>query len=404
MAGLAGLAIEKGIKVTGQDKAYYPPMSTQLQKIGIMENCTEEPIEELINSDSVIIGNSQSRGNKSVEYILSNNINYYSGPQWIKDNILKNKFVFAVSGTHGKTTTTSMLIKILSHCGYNPGFLVGGIYKEDEVSFKYSDSEYFIIEADEYDTSFFDKRSKFIHYNPNTLLINNLEFDHSDIFDNLEQIKKQFHFLIRSMPENTNIVYDINDRNVSSLLDMGCWSKKIVYKKIKTIPNIIGEHNLKNAGAAIAASETIGINKSDAILALENFKGVKRRLELVENKNFIIYDDFAHHPTEILASLTAVREKYPGKKIATFFELRSNSMIAGTHKDSLNDVFINTDFLYIYSKHSIDWYKESMNHKLYTDLDDIINEIIKNTKNVDIVILMSNGDTSYIINKLNSHE
>ena len=206
------------------------------------------------------------------------------------------------------------------------------------------------------------------------------------------------------MPENTNIVYDINDRNISSLLDMGCWSKKIVYKKIKTIPNIIGEHNLKNAGAAIAASETIGINKSDAILALENFKGVKRRLELVENKNFIIYDDFAHHPTEILASLTAVREKYPDKKIATFFELRSNSMIAGTHKDSLNDVFINTDFLYIYSKHSIDWYKEGMNHKLYTDLDDIINEIIKNTKNVDIVILMSNGDTSYIINKLNSHE
>ena len=404
MASLAGLAIQKGFTVTGQDKAYYPPMSVQLKKIGIKENLTEEPINELINSDAVIIGNSQSRGNNSVEYVLNNNINYYSGPEWVKDNILENKFVFAVSGTHGKTTTTSMLIKILSYCGHNPGFLVGGVYKDEEISFKYTDSKYFIIEADEYDTSFFDKRSKFIHYKPNTLLINNLEFDHSDIFDNLEQIKKQFHFLIRSMSANTNIVYDINDKNVCSVLDMGCWSKKIVYEKIKTIKNIIGDHNLKNAGAAISAAETIGINKDKAMSALENFSGVKRRLELIKNKNFIIYDDFAHHPTEIKASLSALRDKYPGKKIATFFELRSNSMIAGTHKNNLSKAFENTDFLYIYSSFNIDWYKKNMNYKLYTDIDDIINQIITNAENVDIVILMSNGDTSYIINKLNSRE
>ena len=279
MTSLAGLAIQKGFTVTGQDKAYYPPMSVQLKKIGIDENLTEEPIDNLINSDLVIIGNSQSRGIKSVEYVLNNNINYCSGPEWVKDNILKNKFVIAVSGTHGKTTTTSMLIKILSYCSYNPGFLVGGIYKEEEVSFKYTDSKYFIIEADEYDTSFFDKRSKFIHYKPNTLLINNLEFDHSDIFDNLEQIKKQFHFLIRSMSANTNIVYDVNDKNVSSVLDMGCWSKKIAYEKIKAIKNIFGDHNLKNASAAVSAAKTIGINKDQAISALENFSGVKRRLE-----------------------------------------------------------------------------------------------------------------------------
>ena len=192
MAGLAGLAIEKGFKVTGQDKAYYPPMSDQLKCLGIKENKTEDVINDIKDCDVVIIGNSQSRGNKAVEFILDNNLDYYSGPEWIKDNILKDKFVFVVSGTHGKTTTTSMLIKILQENNCNPSFLLGGIYKEDNISYKNTESEYFIIEGDEYDTAFFDKRSKFFHYKPNTLIINNLEYDHSDIFEDINEIKKQF--------------------------------------------------------------------------------------------------------------------------------------------------------------------------------------------------------------------
>jgi len=404
MAGLAGLAIEKGHKVTGQDKAYYPPMSDQLSQLGIEENITENPIQSLKNCDAVIIGNSQSRGNSSVEYTLNNSLNYFSGPEWIKENILKDKFIFVVAGTHGKTTTTSMLIKILKDNNCNPSFLVGGIYKEENISYKYTKSKYFVIEGDEYDTSFFDKRSKFFHYNPDTLIINNLEYDHSDIFEDLEQIKKQFHYLIRTMSNNTNIIYNEDDENVSSLLSMGCWSKKIISKKINNMVSIIGEHNLQNASSAISAAETIGINEKNSILALEKFSGVKRRLELIDNKKFILYDDFAHHPTAILATLRAVKNKHPGKKITTIFEVRSNSMISGSHKDNFYPSFDLTDELYVYCTKDVDWLKNSQNFLVYQDISVIIDKIYSNTANVDIVILMSNGDTSHIINKFNKYE
>ena len=404
MAGLAGLAIEKGYKVTGQDKAYYPPMSDQLTHLGIEENISEDPIESLKICDAVIIGNSQSRGNHSVEFTLSNNLNYYSGPEWLKENILKNKFVFVVAGTHGKTTTTSMLIKILNDNNCNPSYLVGGIYKEENISYKYTDSKYFVIEGDEYDTSFFDKRSKFFHYKPDTLIINNLEYDHSDIFENLAQIKKQFHYLIRTMSGNTNIIYHEDDENVFSLLSMGCWSKKIISRKPINIANITGNHNLQNASSAISAAKTIGINESKSILALEKFSGVKRRLELVNNKNFILYDDFAHHPTAISATLHAVKNKHPGKKITTIFEVRSNSMISGTHKDSFYSSFDLTDELYIYCTKDVNWLKNSGDFLVYQDISTIIDKIYSSTENVDIVILMSNGDTSHIINKLNMYE
>ena len=340
MAGLAGLAVEKGYKVTGQDKAYYPPMSNQLTGLGIKENKTEDVINEIKDCDAVIIGNSQSRGNKSVEFILDNNLDYYSGPEWVKHNILKDKFVFVVSGTHGKTTTTSMLIKILQENNCNPSFLLGGIYKEDNISYKNTESEYFIIEGDEYDTAFFDKRSKFFHYKPDTLIINNLEYDHSDIFENINDIKKQFHFLIRTMPSSANIIYSDKDENISSLLSMGFWSNATPYEKNMKIKNIVGQHNLDNASAAISAAKTIGISKDNSILALRKFKGVKRRLEEIDNNNFILYDDFAHHPTEIKASLKTLRDLHPEKKIIAFFEIRSNSMIAGTHKHSFLESFL----------------------------------------------------------------
>ena len=404
MAGLAGLALEKGHKVTGQDKAYYPPMSDQLAQLGIKENISEDPIESLKSCDAVIIGNSQSRGNNSVEFTLSNDLNYFSGPEWLKENILKDKFVFVVSGTHGKTTTTSMLIKILKDNNCNPSFLVGGIYKEENISYKYTNSKYFVIEGDEYDTAFFDKRSKFFHYKPDTLIINNLEYDHSDIFENLAQILKQFHYLIRTMSCNTSIIYNKDDKNVSSLLSMGCWSKKIASRKISNIVNIIGNHNLQNASSAISAAKTIGINENNSISALEKFSGVKRRLELIDNKKFILYDDFAHHPTAIAATLCAVKNKHPEKKITTIFEVRSNSMISGAHKDNFYSSFDLTDELYIYCTKDSQWLKNSGDFIVYQDISVIINKICSSTENVDVVILMSNGDTSHIINKLNKYE
>ena len=400
MAGLAGLAIKKGYKVTGQDKAYYPPMSEQLNLLGIRQNKTEEIINDLKICDVVIIGNSQSRGIESVEYTLNNQLKYFSGPEWIRKYILNDKFVFVVSGTHGKTTTTSMLIKILQENNLDPSYILGGIHLEEKISYKFTKSKYFIIEGDEYDTSFFDKRSKFMHYKPSTLIINNLEYDHSDIFENIGQIQKQFHFMIRSMPGNANIIYDDNEENVKKIISMGCWSKKNIYKKASVIKNIVGEHNLKNCGAAIAAAETIGVSKENSIKALEKFSGVKRRMERIKSKNFILYDDFAHHPTAISASIKAFREKYPGNKITAFFEIRSNSMVNGTHKDNFLKSFENADNIYIYCKNSVEWLKAIPGVDLYNDIDLVVNKIKSSTENVDIVILMSNGDTTHIINKL----
>ncbi len=400
MAGLAGLALEKGYKVTGQDKAYYPPMSDQLDQLGILQNKTEEKTEDLKKCDVVIIGNSQSRGVESVEYVLNNNLKYFSGPEWIKKYILDDKFVFVISGTHGKTTTTSMLIKILQESKLNPSYLLGGIYLEEKISYKFTNSKYFIIEGDEYDTSFFDKRSKFVHYKPNTLVINNLEYDHSDIFENISQIQKQFHFLIRSMPGNSNIIYNNSDENVKKIISMGCWSKKNIYKKVDKIENIIGDHNLKNCGAAISAAETIGISRENSTKALEKFLGVKRRLERIKSKNFILYDDFAHHPTAITASIKALREKHKKGKINAFFEVSSNSMVEGTHKDNFLHSFSDADNIFIYCKKDVAWLKAIPSIDLYKDIDVVINKIKSSTENVDVVILMSNSDTTQIINKL----
>ena len=400
MAGLAGLALKKGFKVTGQDKSYFSPMSDQLRSLGIQENKTEKPISDLKKSDAVVIGNSQSRGNESVEYILDNKLNYFSAPEWIKENILKDKYVFVVSGTHGKTTTTSMLIKILQENDKNPSFLVGGIIREENISYKYTNSDYFIIEGDEYDTSFFDKRSKFFHFKPNTLIINNLEYDHSDIFESLDQIKKQFHFLIRTMPSDYNIVYNGNDQNILDLLEMGCWAKKTQYKKINNISSIFGDHNLKNASAAITAASLIGIEEKNSLKALKKFSGVKRRLELIKNKKFVVYDDFAHHPTAISSSIQAVKSIHPEKNIAVIFEIRSNSMISGTHKKTFINSFLDINELYIYCPKEITWLDEKPNVEVYKNIEQIIQKLNDNIDNVDIVIVMSNGDTSSIIKQL----
>ena len=232
------------------------------------------------------------------------------------------------------------------------------------------------------------------------MIINNIEFDHSDIFENIYEIKKQFHYLLRTMSKKTNIIFKKNDKNIEDVLAMGCWSNKKSFNKINKVKNIVGDHNLENCAAAMIAAETIGISKEASLSALEDFKGVKRRLELVCNKNFILYDDFAHHPTAIKATILALRQKYPGKKINAYFEIRSNSMIAGTHKDSFLDAFKEADNLFIYCSKNIEWIEKFKNVKIYCDIDAIANDILLSTENVDIVILMSNGDTTNIINKL----
>lgn len=325
MGGLAILAKQMGYKVTGSDLNIYPPMSTFLQENQIeviphYEITQLQPVPDLI-----IIGNAMKRGNPCVEYILENNLPYTSGPQWLHDNLLRERWVLAVSGTHGKTTTTAILSWILEKNNLHPGFLIGGIARNFGTSARLGKSPYFVIEADEYDTAFFDKRSKFIHYNPKTLIINNIGFDHADIFDELSDIQKQFHHMIRTMPASGLVLSFAEEKSVNQTLEMGCWSNKqflgkdkdwhaerltndctefeIYYRgeKIAQVKwNIVGKHNMHNALMAIAAAHHVGISVQNAANALSDFVNVKRRLELKSDiQNIKVYDDFAHHPAEI---------------------------------------------------------------------------------------------------------
>jgi UDP-N-acetylmuramate: L-alanyl-gamma-D-glutamyl-meso-diaminopimelate ligase len=327
MGGIAALAQAMGHKVTGSDANVYPPMSTQLTDLGI-ELTQGYGIEQFSPTpDIVVIGNAMSRGNSAVEYVLERNIPYTSGPQWLLDNFLKEKWVLAVSGTHGKTTTSSMLAWILDYAGMKPGFLIGGVPQNFGVSAKLGDSPFFVIEADEYDTAFFDKRSKFVHYRPRTLVINNLEFDHADIFTNLSAIQTQFHHLIRMVPNNGLILSPYGDQNIDDTLDKGCWTPRQTANGDWQVTNISddgctfdvvfeeevqgcvewdlqGEHNRANGLMAIAAARNVGVRPSHAIEALNQFINTKRRMEVRGCVNNItVYDDFAHHPTAIETTL-----------------------------------------------------------------------------------------------------
>ncbi|MFT6835799.1 MAG: UDP-N-acetylmuramate: L-alanyl-gamma-D-glutamyl-meso-diaminopimelate ligase, partial [Francisellaceae bacterium] len=351
MGGLAVIARQKGFEVVGSDQNAYPPMSTHLENSGIdihngydIKNLIPEP-------DQVIIGNTLKRGIEIVEHVLNQHCRYYSGAQWLYENVLYDKHVLAVSGTHGKTTTTSMLVKILDECGYNPGFMIGGVSKDFGMSARLTDSKYFVIEADEYDTAFFDKRSKFIHYKPDTLIINNIEFDHADLFSSLDDIKKQFNHLLRVIPQNSTIIYAGDDRNIQDLFSQGCWSKTESFSQQDSNNNpswgykmtaidgsefevyhggkkvgqvqwaLIGDHNVSNGLAAIAAACDIGVDPGDACDAIAKCQGVKRRMDLIASNEYCyIYDDFAHHPTAIFKSLGGLRNKVGGEKLYAILE------------------------------------------------------------------------------------
>jgi len=410
MAGLAQILKESGHEVSGSDTQYYPPMSDYLKKIGI-ETIQGYQKDLMPKSDLYVIGNALSRGNESVEEILDKKLPFVSGPEMLGKE-LKNRNVFAVSGTHGKTTTAYMLAHILREQGKDIGFLIGGISQNFDNSANLGTHKSFVIEADEYDSAFFDKRSKFIHYSPMNLIINNIEFDHADIFDDINSIKKQFHNLLKIIPSSGNIIYFEDDANCNDLIKSGLWCQKtpINSDKIKTDFNmmeftvdkqkfslkelpLIGEHNFKNYVSAILAARFDGVSIDDSIKSLKTFRGVLRRLELVaETTKIKVYDDFAHHPTAIDFSTRAIRRKYPDKKILGIVELGSNTMSSGHHKEYLINSFSSLDETILLDHKKV--YKYDQTHH---EIETLLLNLKERISDYDIILVMTNKDSQKFI-------
>ena len=424
MGGVAMIARELGYHVTGSDTNVYPPMSTFLENHGI-EIIPNYDVAQLQPApDLVVIGNAMSRGNPCVEYVLDNQLNYTSGPQWLHDNLLKDRWVLAVSGTHGKTTTTGMLAWILEKNGIDAGFLIGGVAGNFGISARAGSSKFFVIEADEYDSAFFDKRSKFVHYTPKTLIINNIEFDHADIFDDLKAIQRQFHHLVRTMPQSGCILSAVSDQNVQDTLKMGAYSqlqfigegkewfaKPLVAdcssfevyhfgEKVGVVQwQIIGAHNMHNALMAIAASHHAGVSVAGACEALGSFINANRRLEVKgEVRGVTVYDDFAHHPTAIEATIGALRSKV-GKeaRILAVLEPRSNTMKMGVHKEEIAPSLKDADAVFVYQPETIPWKVSVITDALTqpakwsANLDELVDAVTREAKSGDHILVMSNG-------------
>ena len=434
MGGIALLARARGHKVTGSDQNVYPPMSTQLEEAGIELMQGYEPSHLQPAPDVVVVGNAMSRGNPAVEYMLDEGLPYTSGPQWLAEHILQDRWVLAVAGTHGKTSTASLLAWILEDAGLKPGFLIGGVPENFGVSARLGDSPFFVVEADEYDTAFFDKRSKFIHYHPRTLIMNNLEFDHADIFEDLEQIQKQFHFLVRTVPSSGLIITPLLDGNLMDVLDMGCWSSLEHFDVVSQAQwhaelrkadgsefglvvdgqtqgvvdwDLIGQHNVGNALAAVAAARHAGVPVPVSIDALSRFVNVKRRMELKGEVNGIsVYDDFAHHPTAIKTTLRGLRDKVGNQRIIAILEPRSNTMKMGFHARELPDSLADADFVMIFASDDIQWDVHDVfkviaeKTKVLTTTDDIIDNACQLSQSGDHILIMSNGGFENIHQRL----
>lgn len=432
MGSLAQLAVALGHRVTGSDANVYPPMSTQLEQAGIalMQGFDSAHLQPA--PDLVVIGNAMSRGNPAVEYVLSQGIPYTSGPQWLRDYVLPGKWVLAVAGTHGKTTTSSMLAWILEYAGMAPGYLIGGVTKNFPTSARLGDTPFFVVEADEYDSAFFDKRSKFVHYNARTVILNNLEFDHADIFPDLAAIQKQFHHLVRTVPNNGLLISPANDAALADVIQQGCWtpqqqfsvsenahenkvatewqakllaedgSSYAVLHNSEEVAQVhweqTGIHNVNNGLAAIIAARHVGVTPEHAAAALGQFAGVKRRMELLADIHSIkIYDDFAHHPTAIKTTLAGLRAKVGDEKIIAIIEPRSNTMRMGVHKDALGKACTDADTVLWYQPANVDWEMEDVvNHspvpaKLLWSLDEVIHCTLVLAEANTHIVIMSNG-------------
>ncbi len=434
MGGIAALARQAGHQVTGCDSAVYPPMSDQLRALGIDLIDGYHPDQLSLKPDLFVIGNVVTRGNPLMEAILDAGLPYNSGPQWLAENVLRSRHVLAVAGTHGKTTTTSMLAWILEACGRNPGFLVGGVPQNFGVSARLGgdDKPLFVIEADEYDTAFFDKRSKFVHYRPRTAVLNNLEFDHADIFADLAAIEAQFHHLVRTVPSQGRLVVNAREESLSRVLARGCWSDVLQFGVKGDAPglrargephafdvlksgvmagrvewDLTGEHNQMNALAALAAAEHVGVPIAQACTALQTFKNVKRRMELRgEVKGIHIYDDFAHHPTAIRTTIDGLRRKIGDEaRILVVFEPRSNTMKLGAIKAQLpwsleaaNLSFCHSGGLQWDAKQALSPLGEQA--VVADNIDTLVTKIVKAARPGDHILCMSNGSFGGIHDKL----
>ena len=430
MGSIALLAKAAGHRVSGTDNNVYPPMSDLLAASGISLSSPYNAENIPTDAELIIVGNANlPRGNPAVEHVLNSGIPYTSGAEWLGRYLLADKWVIAVSGTHGKTTTSAMIAWILEYAGMKPGFLIGGLPSNFSESARLGETPFFVIEADEYDSAFFDKRSKFVHYHPRTLVMNNLEFDHADIFDDLDHIKKHFHHLVRIIPEKGRIISNAQSKALDSVIKLGIWSEleffnddkgwsyqwvddknsiDILYRNKKQGSldwELIGDHNASNALAAIAAANHIDIPISKSIEALKSFKGVKRRLEKIgEYKNNIkVYDDFAHHPSAIKSTLDGMKKMQKEGRIIAVIEPRSNTMKLGSMKKDLQDSLISADIIYCYNN-NLDWdpselFKNNQKVRVSNSTQWILDSIIEEKKANDQIVFMSNGGFSGIQNK-----
>jgi UDP-N-acetylmuramate: L-alanyl-gamma-D-glutamyl-meso-diaminopimelate ligase len=408
MAGIAAIAREAGHRVTGSDAAAWPPMSTQLEALGITVMRGYEAAHLQPAPDVVIVGNVITRGNAAIEHVIDAGLPYVSGPQWLAENVLRGRHVLAVAGTHGKTTTSSLLAWLLEDAGLAPGFLIGGVPQNFGVSARLGQGKFFVVEADEYDTAFFDKRSKFVHYGARTLVLNNLEFDHADIFPDLAAIERQFHHLVRTVPRSGRIVANGRDAAIQRVLAQGCWSELERFDGStlgEFASPLAGEHNRLNAIAAIRAAAHAGVPVERSLAALARFRNVKRRLELVgEARGVKIYDDFAHHPTAIEVTIDALR-RTPGRILAVL-EPRSNTMRMGAIATALAGSLRHADHTFVLARPDLKWDARgvlgALGGKLSVRdaLEPLVADIAGAARSGDRVLVMSNGDFGGIHGKL----
>lgn len=426
MGGLALIARELGHTVSGSDANVYPPMSTQLEEQGITLMQGYETQHLKPEPDIVIIGNALSRGNPAVEEVLAKGLRYTSGAQWLLDYVLQDRWVLAVAGTHGKTSTASLLAWLLEDNKLSPGFLIGGIPGNFGVSARLGETPFFVVEADEYDTAFFDKRSKFVHYHPRTLILNNLEYDHADIFPNIEAIQTQFHHLLRTVPANGLVISHADDPYLEQTIKQGCWTpieyfagKQNQHWQAKPITNdglefdvmfnsnkvasakwsMLGEHNMQNALAAIAAARHVGVPAEMSVESLSRFKGIKRRMEVRGVVHDItVYDDFAHHPTAIHLTLDGLRKNVGTKRILAILEPRSNTMKMGVHKNTLTESLSLADMTYLFQAENLNWdIGAGLNDnnegslQVFSSTQAIIDKVLLDAKADDHIVIMSNG-------------
>ena len=435
MGGIALLAREHGVQVSGSDANVYPPMSTQLSEQGIMLTEGYDAAQLDPPPDCVVIGNAMSRGNPAVEYTLNQGLTYTSGPQWLSENVLQDRWVLAVAGTHGKTSTASILAWILEYAGLSPGFLIGGVPRNFGISARLGSAPFFIVEADEYDTAFFDKRSKFVHYHPRTLVLNNLEFDHADIFPDLAAIQTQFHHLVRTVPGNGLIVSNADDASLDAVLGRGCWTPVetvssgggaaqwqvrkqtddgrcfdvmlagIVVGTVKW--EQLGDHSIHNALVAIAAARHAGVPVGQAIAALGEYQGVKRRMEIRGQVNGVtVYDDFAHHPTAIATTLQGLRRRVGNARILLLLEPRSNTMRMGVHRNTLAASMQGADFIWMHEPPELNWSLADVTQAL--DVPVVVSDsvaaivagVVQAARSGDHILVMSNGGFGGIHQKL----